>query len=70
MRKDDLPDVVFTDSEIVLIEEAVRRAAAQRSATEVDRGAITEAVVAEARRGTRTMFGLVKVGAGVLEAQT
>ncbi len=68
MRKDDLPNVGFTDSEMVLIEEAIRRAAAHRSAAGMDRGAIMEAVVAEARRGTRTMFGLVKVGAGVREA--
>ena len=65
MRKNDLPDVVFTNSEMVLIEEAVRRASAQRCVAGVDRGAIMEAVVAEARRGTRTMFGLVKVGTGV-----
>ena len=65
MRKNELPDVAFTDNEMVLIEEAVRRASAQRCAAGVDRGAIMEAVVAEARRGTRTMFGLVKVGAGV-----
>lgn len=65
MRKNDLPDVAFTDSEMVLIEEAVRRASTQRCAVGIDRGAIMEAVVAEARRGTRTMFGLVKVGAGV-----
>lgn len=69
MRKDDLLNEGFTDSEMVLIEEAVRRAATHRSASGADRGAIVEAVVAEARRGTRTLFGLVKVGAGVREAQ-
>ncbi len=62
MRQEDLPASGFTDNEMMLIAEAVRRAHLRHRDTGIARGAIEEAVIAEARRGTRTMYGLVKVG--------
>jgi len=46
---------------MMLIAEAVRRAMTGRG----DGRRLSEAVLAEARRGTRTTFGRVKAGAGV-----
>ena len=57
-----VPEITFTKNEVSLIEEAVRRAAALRGNSAVDRASIEHAVRAEAARGTRNMFGLVKVG--------
>ena len=51
----------FSSSEMMLIAEAVRRAMTGRG----DGRRLSEAVLAEARRGTRTTFGRVKAGAGV-----
>ncbi len=62
MRMEDLPPSGFNNSEMMLIAEAVRRALAQRCNAGVPRDRVIEAVLAEARRGTRTMFGLVKAG--------
>lgn len=64
MRPEDLPATGFTDSEMMLIAEAVRRAQIRPwpCSADVEREAVVEAVIAEARRGTRTMYGLVKVG--------
>lgn len=62
MRPEDLPATGFTDNEMMLIAEAVRRACEGRWNVGIAREAIVEAVMAEARRGTRTMYGLVKVG--------
>ena len=62
MRQEDLPASGFTDNEMMLIAEAVRRAHLRHGKAGIERGAIEEAVIAEARRGTRTMYGLVKVG--------
>lgn len=62
MCPDDLPTTGFTDSEIMLIAEAVRRACEGRWSAGIERGAVVDAVVAEAQRGTRTMYGLVKAG--------
>lgn len=60
MRMEDLPKTGFSDNELQLIAEAVRRALAQRCCAGMSRDAVVEAVLAEARLGTRTMFGLVK----------
>ena len=60
MRMEDLPSNNFNDGELMLIAEAVRRALAQRCNAGAPRDRVIEAVLAEARRGTRTMFGLVK----------
>ena len=62
MRQEDLPASGFTDNEMMLIAEAVRRAQLRHCKAGIERGAIEEAVIAEARRGTRTIYGLVKVG--------
>jgi len=62
MRIEDSPHTGFTDSDLVLISEAIRRACLRHCNAGLDQALIAEAVVAEARRGTRTMYGLVKVG--------
>ena len=64
MRPEDLPATGFTDNETMPIAEAVRRAQLRPwpCKADVERAAIVEAIVAEARRGTWTMYGLVKVG--------
>ena len=52
----------FSNNENRLIGEAVRRATAARFNNGVNRDTIVAAVVAEAARGTRNLFGLVKAG--------
>lgn len=62
MRLEDLPAAGFTDNEVALVAEAVRRACEGRWSVGVERSAVVDAVVAEAQRGTRTIYGLVKAG--------
>lgn len=63
MREDGLPPGGFTDGEMSLIAEAVRRASARRGGAAAPPHDVEAAVMAAARQGTRTMFGLVKAGA-------
>ncbi|UDL94905.1 hypothetical protein LGH83_01090 [Lichenihabitans sp. PAMC28606] len=60
MRDSDQFGTHFTPNDNRLIGEAVRRAVALRFNAETERDAIVAAVVAEAGRGTRSMFGLVR----------
>lgn len=68
MRMDELPPNGFSNGDMMLIAEAVRRALAQRCNQGVPRDRVIEAVLAEARRGTRTMFGLVKAASNLARA--
>ena len=43
-----------------LLSEAFRRAREKAAVTEMDSDSLLSAILAEARRGTRDMFGLVK----------
>ncbi|MDE3177463.1 MAG: hypothetical protein KGM15_15285 [Pseudomonadota bacterium] len=46
-----------------LLSEAFRRARQQAAVAEIDSDSLLSAILAEARRGTRDMYGLVKAAA-------
>ena len=58
-----IPEITFSKNDMSLIEEAVRRVVSMRGNAGADPDLVARAVRAEAARGTRNLFGLVKVGA-------
>ena len=59
----------YSINEQRLIGEAIRRATAARAAMGTSRDAIEAAVMAEAGRGTRSMFGLVRAASRIGDGQ-